>query len=270
MSSHFRASRLSNALVGMRQKGRIVLGLENPPPNLNQFWKEPDEAEVACPAKNGSLTSLFFGNQDRIVDKWLQYFPVYERYLSAYRNTSFKMMEIGVFKGGSLDMWRDYFGPNAVLYGIDIDPACASLVSQPNEVRIGSQDDPVFLSRVVGEMGGVDIVLDDGSHIAHHQRTSFDVLFPMLSDGGLYIIEDTHTSYWWKNWQGGFRRPGTAIEYAKSMIDEMHHWYHGRRSNIPAGDQISAIHFHDSMIVIEKQSPVRPIRTQIGGGSAPR
>jgi hypothetical protein len=256
--------------VAFGAKLRVVVGADRPIPDLEKFWREPSEAESENTAQGGPLSSLFFGNKDRIVDKWLQYFPVYERYLSAYRGQSFKMLEIGVFKGGSLKMWRDYFGQDAVLWGIDIDPACADFVSQPNQVRIGSQDDAAFLRRVVDEMGGIDVVLDDGSHIAHHQRTSFDTLFPLLSDGGLYIIEDTHTSYWAHPWGGGFGRKGTAIEFAKSMIDHMHHWYHGRSSRIPGSDGILAVHFHDSMIIIEKGAPVRPIRTQVGKGRAPR
>ena len=82
-----------------------------------------------------------------------------------------------------------------VIFGIDVDPKCAAFDGTA-VVRIGSQDDPKFLRDVAAEMKGIDVVLDDGSHVGRHQRASFDVLFPLLSDGGIYIIEDVCTSYW--------------------------------------------------------------------------
>ena len=107
-----------------------------------------------------------------------------------------------------------YLGPEATIHGVDIDPTCAKLSSDDLPVHIGSQADPGFLQAVVERMGGVDVVLDDGSHVAKHQRASFDVLFPLLPAGGLYVIEDTHTAYWARH-GGGYRRPGTAIQMSK-------------------------------------------------------
>lgn len=132
--------------------------------------------------------------------------------------------------------------------------------SEDLPVRIGDQSDPDFLRAVVQSMGGVDVVLDDGSHVSKHQRTSFDVLFPLLSEGGLYVIEDTHTSYW-ASYHGGFRRPGTAIQTAKSLVDGMHKWYFrtplGRRSMM-ARDSVSSITFYNSVVAIRKGRQVRP------------
>ncbi len=65
----------------------------------------------------------------------------------------------------------------------------------PNQVRIGSQDDPAFLRSVIDEMGSPDIILDDGSHVSDHQKISFETLWPLLKVGGLYVIEDLHTAY---------------------------------------------------------------------------
>lgn len=162
------------------------------------------------------------------------------------------MLEIGVNGAGSLDMWREYFGSDATIYGIDINPECAAFDTPQTPVRIGSQDDPDFLQNVVREMGGLDVVLDDGSHKGRHQRKSFEVLFPLLNEGGLYIIEDTHTSYWLR-FGGGMGRRGTAIEFAKRMVDDMHAWYHRRRAKTPAQHEVGSVIFHDSIIVIEKQ-----------------
>ena len=182
----------------------------------------------------------------------------------SYRNTPVRMLEIGVYKGGSLDMWREYFGEDATIFGIDIDAECAAYATPPNQVRIGSQDDPHFLRSVTEEIGPLDIVLDDGSHIGRHQRASFDTLFPAVKEGGLYVIEDLHTSYWPVSHEGGYRRKGTAIEHVKTMIDDMHGWYHRKAITTPAKDQIGAIHIYDSMVVLEKRTIKRPTHTIAG------
>jgi cephalosporin hydroxylase len=225
-----------------------------------------NSASAADLAKNydHDIGRLFFSNTGPVVHKWTQYLDVYEMYFSKYRDTNVKMLEIGVSNGGSLNMWRKYLGGEATIYGIDINPECAKRVSQPNKVRIGSQTDPKFLRAVVDEMGELDIVIDDGSHVAEHQKISFDALFPLLKDGGLYIIEDTHTAYWRDEFNGGYRRAGTAIEQTKIMIDDMHAWYHGRPQSTPARDWIRAIHVYDSIIVIEKKKITKPGHIRIG------
>ncbi len=102
-------------------------------------------------------------------------------------------------------------------------------------------------------MGGLDIVLDDGSHVASHQRTSFSTLFPLLSEGGLYIIEDMHKAYW-PSFEGGLKRRGTAIEFLKDKIDHMHRHYRTRGLNTEATmPDIESIQFFDSIAVVRKR-----------------
>jgi cephalosporin hydroxylase len=214
-------------------------------------------------AKNG-ISTKFFENSGRPVHKWQHYLDIYERHLSCYRDKPFVFLEIGVFDGGSLDMWRRYFGSKAIIVGIDINPKCAERVDPPNQVRIGSQADPKFLQDVVKEFGAPDVILDDGSHMASHQRASFNSLFPSLKVGGLYIIEDLQTSYW-PDWEGGYRRKGTAIEFIKQMIDDLHGWYHKRPTVTPAKNTIGAIHLYDSVAVIEKANRNRPGMLRGGG-----
>ena len=243
-------------------KAKLHRALNLPPlyPSFDDALVSIDQARSKSSA--GELTDIFFAQQGRRVHKWVHYLGIYERYLNRYCGTAVKMLEIGVNKGGSLDLWRDYFGPSATIFGIDIDPECANHVTAPNQVRVGSQDDPAFLKCVIDELGTPDIVLDDGSHIGRHQRVSFDVLFPLLKDNGLYIIEDTHTAYWHGLYEGGFRRKGTAIEHVKEMIDDLHGWYHNNPMISPARDQIGAIHVHDSITVIEKVA-VKPRPTRV-------
>jgi len=210
------------------------------------------EAGLARKSKKpGPLEEIFYAHQGRGADKWTHYLPFYDRAFGPYRGIPIRMLEIGVCMGGSLELWRKFFGPEAVLFGVDIDPACASRVNPPNQVRIGSQDDPEFLRKVVAEMGGLEVVLDDGSHVASHQQTSFEVLWPLLNPGGLYVIEDMHTSYW-PQWEGGLRRPGTAIELVKQLIDDMHGWYHSEDERFAARDEMGSILIADSIVAIRK------------------
>ena len=154
------------------------------------------------PEPRTDLERLFWLNEGRAIDKWLHYLPIYERHLSQFRGKPVRMLEIGVQNGGSMNMWRKWLGPEAQLWGIDIDPACAKLNGLAGQVRIGSQADPAFLASVLDEMGGVDIVFDDGSHDQAHIHETFKVAFPRLVDGGTYLVEDLHCAYWGP-WTGG-------------------------------------------------------------------
>ncbi len=201
----------------------------------------------------GRSADIFFANEGPIVIKWLHYLPIYDEVLGPYAGSKLKMLEIGVFKGGSLGLWRKFLGDEAVIFGIDINPDCAAYDGNDARVRIGSQQDPQFLRRVVSEMGGLDVVLDDGSHVASHQRASFNVLFPLLSEGGLYLIEDLHTSYW-TYFGGGLKRRGTAVEFLKDKVDEIHRHYRTRGLNtVTSMPDIESIQFFDSIAAVRKR-----------------
>jgi hypothetical protein len=225
-----------------------------------EYEVSPDQADYG----SSDLAALFKNHRGRIAHKWCHYFDFYDRHFSRFRGTPVRMLEIGVALGGSLEVWREYFGPAATIFGIDVNPACAERVDAPNQVRIGSQADPAFLRRVVEEMGGVDIALDDGSHFAGHQRASLAVLFPLLASGGIYAIEDMHTSYWGGEWQGGYRRKGTATETVKSMIDDMHGWWHERPEAVVRKEGVLGIHIYDSIAFIEKGVKARPQVVRLG------
>jgi hypothetical protein len=213
-----------------------------------EAYSAPDDTRFA---------QIFSQHEGRYVTKWDQYLPVYDEYIGAALDKfgpKIKLLEIGVFDGGSLELWRKFLGNDATIFGVDIDPRCANLFEPPNQVRIGSQDDAAFLDSVVSEMGGVEIVLDDGSHYGRHQEASLRHLFPKLPDGGIYIIEDLHAAYW-PSFEGGYRRPGSGIEIIKSLIDDMHHNYHDEKSAFSRS--IASLHIFDSIAVIEKRKPFR-------------
>ena len=113
-------------------------------------------------------------------------------------------------------------------------------------------------------MGALDIVVDDGSHRASDQRSSFNLLFPAVTDRGIYVVEDLHTAYW-TNYEGGLRRRGTFIELVKDIIDDMHVWYHEQpRRVIPDGDGVSSLMIYDSVAFLHKLAPIRPTRVEVG------
>jgi hypothetical protein len=132
----------------------------------------------------------------RVMHKWEHYFDIYERFLSPIRRTNPLVLEIGVQLGGSVEMWRDYFGQATRIFGIDINPEAKQQEDIATKVFIGDQQDRAFLRSVLREIGTPDIVIDDGGHTANQQITTFEELYPALSDNGLYFVEDTHTSLW--------------------------------------------------------------------------
>lgn len=213
---------------------------------------------------SGDLLDLFANNKGSIVHKWHHYIPLYDRYFSQFRGRSVRFLEIGVAQGGSLELWRNFFGNNAIIYGIDIDPSCLKFNGKAGQVRIGSQTDKAFLESVVEEMGGVDIVLDDGSHHMEKTPLSLEFLFPFLNNGGIYMIEDLHTSYW-KGFGGGYRTKANFFNYLNCVIHDMHHWYHPY--SLEAGEfskDCSGIHIHDSIVVFEKNTTYRPTHSYQG------
>lgn len=213
---------------------------------------------------DGELLDIFASNEGPVVHKWHHYIPIYDRYFSPFRGTNFRFLEIGVAEGGSLQLWRKYFGQSATIFGIDIDEDCARFDGASAQVRIGSQDDPDFLNRVVDEMGGVDVVLDDGSHMMPHIETSLRTLFPRMSANGVYMIEDLHTSYW-SDWGGGYSAEANFFNTLRGLIDSMHHWYHDKSSELDEiGVQLGGLHIHDSVAVLEKGRGVRPTHSRIG------
>src|SRR5262245_45620815 len=219
------------------------------------------------PSEERSRTAMhraFYENIGGVVHKWRHYLDIYDRHLSRYCGKPVKILEIGVSKGGSMAMWRRYFGQDAKIFGIDINPECAHLGGTNAEVRIGSQADPAFLRSVIVEMGGVDVVIDDGSHIASHQRVSFEILFPLLDANGVYICEDTHTAYW-RDFEGGYRRKSNFLEIVKKIVDDIHGDFHDHALSVKDANRIiKGIHFYNSMVVIEKVPQTRPTNIYVG------
>eukprot|EP00697_Spironema_sp_BW2_P005650 gnl/Spiro4/17879_TR9520_c0_g2_i1.p9 gnl/Spiro4/17879_TR9520_c0_g2~~gnl/Spiro4/17879_TR9520_c0_g2_i1.p9 ORF type:complete len:244 (+),score=42.31 gnl/Spiro4/17879_TR9520_c0_g2_i1:16091-16822(+) len=219
-----------------------------------------------------------FDELSKSSDKWEPYFEIYDNHVPRVmtqaneESRDLVLVEVGVQKGGSLDMWSRYLNDEneccqrmlgtksetISIYGIDIDPACKDLkYDDPNiKVVIGDQGDPAFWDKFLTEHPKIDIFIDDGGHYMQQQILTFEKVFPHINVGGVYICEDCHTSYMQAN-GGGLNRRGTFIEYAKGYVDVLHYdWKEEMTSDLEAkykiGKGLSGLCFYDSVVVFEK------------------
>lgn len=205
------------------------------------------------------LESYFRKNDQRLIHKWAHYFEVYEKHFSRYRNKEIVILEIGVSQGGSLQMWKNYFGDKVKVYGIDVDPRCKALEEDNIEIFIGSQANKQFLGEIIAQIPPIDILIDDGGHTMNQQIISFEVLYDHIKEDGIYLCEDVMTSYW-VTYGGGHKRSGTFIEYSKNLIDQLHA-YHSYQEDLNVSaftNSANSIHFYDGIVVIEKSKRITP------------
>ena len=183
-------------------------------------------------------------------------------------------MEIGVRFGGSLDLWNHYFDQKCHIYAVDIAPQCKQLESSPTtphkniKIFIGDQGNQEFLNQLKSQLPPLDIIIDDGGHFSHQQIKTFESLFPLLKEGGIYMVEDTHASYM-KQFNMNYQNPNSFISYMKDKVDQLHAWYSEEED--PQKFQvdyytlnIESISFHNSITVIEKGTQNRPYKLRSG------
>ncbi len=214
------------------------------------------------------LFEAFMRGPQRSVHKWVDYFDIYHRALQSYRDKPITFLEIGVQNGGSAMMWRDYLGPHAKIIGIDRDPKCRALEQHGFEIWIGDQADPEFWNSFKAVHPTLDVVLDDGGHTMKQQLVTFEALWPVVKDGGVYIVEDIHTSYFPGHGGGGPGKRGTFIDKLKDLIDEMHAWYHAPEHGVPEESfarSLATITLGDSIVALEKRARNAPLALAKGG-----
>lgn len=205
------------------------------------------------------LQEFFKNNNKNSIHKWLHYFEIYDFWFKKYKNKQVVILEIGVYQGGSLNMWRDYFGKEALIYAIDINPLCKQFETENTKILIGSQEDRNFLRLVISQLPKIDIIIDDGGHTMKQQTTAFEELYVHLNDGGIYVCEDLHTSYW-SSYGGGYQNKKSFIEYSKKLIDYIHAWHIDQKElsiNFFTNNTYS-LHYYDSILVIEKRCIKKP------------
>lgn len=219
----------------------------------------------------GDLHDIFMGEKPRPTVKWHHYFPVYEHHLKRFKDKAPTLVEIGVAGGGSLHIWRKYFGPKARIIGVDINEKCKNLEKDGFEIIIGDQSDPKFLKKLAEAVKGADIIIDDGGHTSEQNIRTFEFLYPVLKEYGVYIAEDLHTAIWPRYVD---RVDGsTFLDTARAIADRLTWWHitpnNARYKTNPAertGEvevpyitrNTWSVSFYDSMVAFEKRPIPEP------------
>jgi cephalosporin hydroxylase len=198
-------------------------------------------------------------------DKGVDFTSVYHSLLSHVREAPLRLLEIGLYNGGSLRMWREYL-PNATLHGIDVDRRTLAyeLEIPGTKVRLVDQADARALRAFVDELGGsYDVIVDDGGHTMEQQIVSFEVLFPHVVSGGIYVIEDLGTSYFVEYGGRPIGEDGTAVAHMKRLVDAVQHEHmtpghesiHSAVSRVELAQvrrDVASMQFHPGQAIIVK------------------
>lgn len=215
---------------------------------------------------SNKMEEFYLKKSHRIMNKWWHYFEIYETFMQKYVGKDVKFLEIGVYRGGSMQMWRDYFGEKATIVGIDIDENCKQYEGGNVHICIGSQADQAFLKEVSQKWGPFDVILDDGSHFMEHMIISFETLFPLLKDGGTYMCEDCQCCYS-PRYGGEYLKEDSFIEYSKNFADCVNSQFiNPEKADMlpPYAEYVKACHYYDSMVVVEKKRRGYSFLTEFG------
>lgn len=177
--------------------------------------------------------------------KWTHYFDAYERHLAKFVGGEVTVVEIGVYSGGSLEMWRQYFGPRCQIIGVDIAEECRAYAGDQISIEIGDQGDPEFWRGFLQRRRTIDVVIDDGGHQVDQQVATLEAVLPRLSPGGVYICEDV----------AGVHNP--FHDYLAGLSRNLDTWNapQARDSRtIPSAFQkmVASIHRYPYLVVIER------------------
>jgi len=191
------------------------------------------------------------------------YTRYYEQYFEKNRNKNFKILEIGVQFGYSMKAWKEYF-QNSSICGIDVGD-CAYLAEERVIILKGDQSDKTFLEETNSKYGPFDIIIDDGSHKNGDMIISFETMFPLLKNGGIYVVEDMHCCYWGWDDSANFvndiikNRLIDAVNASgkQGVADRKNHeldsWYPRLGELNWDEENIKAIHQYQSIIFIERE-----------------
>lgn len=217
-----------------------------------------------------TLYQLYAEHTGKVSDKWSLYLTEYDRLFDDYRDKPIRLLEIGIQNGGSLEIWLKYFSTASALIGCDINPDCARLSYDDPRIGVigGDANAPDVRERVFQRSPQFDIIIDDGSHLSSDIIKSFALYFPRVVEGGIFIVEDLHCSYW-EQYQGGLFDPYSSISFFKRLADVISHEHWGipmMRADILRGiftkygcevdaealSQVHSVEFINSMCVLRK------------------
>jgi hypothetical protein len=198
-----------------------------------------DSKEAAANQRNPFLEYCTNHTQGHGIWKWHHYFEIYHRHFSKFIDRPVNLLEIGIYSGGSLDMWRSYFGASCHVFGIDIEDSCKAYESDFTTVFIGDQADRSFWRKFKRETPPMDILIDDGGHTPEQQRVTLEEMLPHLKCGGIYFCEDVTT------------KGNDFCAYATTLVDELNDFTNSLNE---FQKSIHSIHFYPFCVVIEKNA----------------
>ena len=220
-----------------------------------------------------SLFDLYSEHRGKVSDKWSIYLSEYDRLFSSYRDRPVRILEIGIQNGGSLEIWSKYFPGAEALVGCDINPDCAKLTFEDPRINVvvGDANADATETEILTRSPNFDLIIDDGSHTSGDIVKSFARYFRHLRQGGIFVAEDLHCSYW-SNFEGGLYFPYSSISFFKRLADIVNHEHWGiekERKLILQGfakqfetdfdesdlAEIHSIEFFNSVCVVHKRSP---------------
>lgn len=219
------------------------------------------------------LLELYCAHTGKVSDKWSSNIRFYDEAFGPVRNRELRILEIGIQNGGSLEIWAKYFPSATHLVGCDINEKCRDLVFDDPRISVvvGDANDPAIQAHIRAVCDGFDIIIDDGSHRSSDIVRTFAAYFPLLSEGGLYIAEDLHCSYW-QEFEGGIEDTGSSIAFFRRLTDFVNreHWgadippdevlsyftaRWGARFPAPDLERIAQVVFRNSLVAVSKQRP---------------
>jgi len=207
---------------------------------VSKYRDQGAPAVNTAPSPSNPLREYFETHTEgRGIWKWRHYFEIYQRHFSAFVGRGVNILEIGIYSGGSLDMWRSYFGPQCHIYGVDIEEACKAYENAHISVLVGDQADREFWKAVRANTPPIDILIDDGGHTPEQQRITLEEMLPYLRRGGVYFCEDVHGE--WNDFAA----------YATSLVDQLNHRV-GDMNEFQKS--IHSIHFYPYCVIIEKHA----------------
>lgn len=220
-----------------------------------------------------TLHQLYAEHSGKVSDKWSIYLTEYDRIFNEYRDKPVRLLEIGIQNGGSLEIWSKFFSNAQKLVGCDINPDCARLTYEDPRIAVvvGDANTDAVQRAVLENASEFDVIIDDGSHRSSDIVKSFARYFPALTEGGVYVAEDLHCSYW-QEFEGGLFDPFSSITFFKRLADILsyEHWgINKKRTDILNGffakygfeigeevlGHIHSIEFVNSICIIKKQMP---------------
>jgi 23S rRNA U2552 (ribose-2'-O)-methylase RlmE/FtsJ len=233
-----------------------------------QDWQPDQQVEASASSayvKSSADTSnplqTYFDShtEGRGIWKWKHYFEIYHRHFSKFIGQDVNILEIGVYSGGSLEMWKQYFGSKSRIYGVDTEEACKSYADDSVEIFVGDQADRNFWRRFKMEVPLLDIIIDDGGHLPYQQMVTLEEMLTHLRPGGVYLCEDVQGQM---NRFAGYIN-GLSLNLNTFRPLKSRKEGHGERlvcSPTPFQSSVHSVHLYPFVAVIEKsESPVKEL-----------